>query len=357
MPVDVKRIREFRLARGLSQEELGSRIGVTRQTIATWEKGERKPSVAKLVTIARELGVPLDLFFEEARANNHALLFRADKPKALTADLRALLTKQARWYHELEVLAGETPAIPEFRPKAEYDPTFVEQVAREIRDWLGVEEGPLGNVLDLLERRGLKVILQGLPKEVSGFSAYNDKVGAVIFINESHVVERQRFTALHELGHLVFHRGEYNDPKQISGKNDPREKTTNHFAAAVLLPAEALKAELKGFEKRWLPIPLLIDLRLRYGVSVRTVLLRASDLGLITKKRAGQQIGQINKIYGKFSEPGGPLPQYQTLKRLERLVWKLVLEDKITLSRAAEVLNEPITDLRKRLRDWQGVPA
>jgi DNA-binding XRE family transcriptional regulator len=38
-------IRVCREQKGLSQEELGQKVGVTRQTIAAWEKNERAPSV------------------------------------------------------------------------------------------------------------------------------------------------------------------------------------------------------------------------------------------------------------------------------------------------------------------------
>jgi DNA-binding XRE family transcriptional regulator len=35
----VTRIRELRESAGLSQEALGERVGVTRQTVAAWERG------------------------------------------------------------------------------------------------------------------------------------------------------------------------------------------------------------------------------------------------------------------------------------------------------------------------------
>ncbi len=41
--LNVNSIRACREQVGLSQEELGQKIGVTRQTIAAWETGDRDP--------------------------------------------------------------------------------------------------------------------------------------------------------------------------------------------------------------------------------------------------------------------------------------------------------------------------
>jgi putative transcriptional regulator len=47
----------------MSQEELGSRIGVTRQTIAAIEAGKYSPSLETAFRIAHVFGVPIDAAF------------------------------------------------------------------------------------------------------------------------------------------------------------------------------------------------------------------------------------------------------------------------------------------------------
>lgn len=53
------RIRQLRIARGLSQEALAFDAGVAVNSIATIERGEANPSVAVLLAIARVLRVKL----------------------------------------------------------------------------------------------------------------------------------------------------------------------------------------------------------------------------------------------------------------------------------------------------------
>jgi len=50
----------LRRQRGWSQEELGSQIGVTRQTVSKWEMGQSTPELEKLVELSRLFGMSLD---------------------------------------------------------------------------------------------------------------------------------------------------------------------------------------------------------------------------------------------------------------------------------------------------------
>jgi Zn-dependent peptidase ImmA (M78 family) len=265
--------------------------------------------------------------------------------------LRALLSRRACDYAAVERILGQVPALPESRPLESYDPDVVEDVSRDVRAWVGIEEAPLHDALSLLEDKGLKVLLHPLPQEVSGFSAYTDELGGVIFVNESHPVERQFFTAFHELAHLIFHRREYKEPTGKLKRNDPREKAANHLAGAILLPKEALLRELRSYHDRWMPERLLIEMKLRYQVSMRTVLVRAEQAGLLSKKQTGQQIGAIDKKYGEHAEPV-ELPRSQIQTRLTRLVFAALMDERITTSRAAEIMGRPLAEVGEELTRW-----
>jgi putative transcriptional regulator len=63
MPVLCNRLKEVRLAKGLTQEALGERLGVTRQTIIAIERVKFVPSVKLALEIAAALDVPIDTLF------------------------------------------------------------------------------------------------------------------------------------------------------------------------------------------------------------------------------------------------------------------------------------------------------
>ncbi len=58
------RIRELRAERGVSQAELGRRVGVTRQTVNAIEGGKYSPSLEVAFKIARTLDLPLESVFD-----------------------------------------------------------------------------------------------------------------------------------------------------------------------------------------------------------------------------------------------------------------------------------------------------
>jgi len=348
---------------GLSQTELGEKVGVTRQTIAVWEKGERMPTLAQISRIAQALGVSTDIFLNPSRTEKGpTLLFRADDASALNLALRAHIQQKVQDYVELEQELKETPVLPPAYPLDEFEPAKVERIATQVRDFLGVEDAPLGDVISLLEDKGFKVILTPLPKTVSGFSAYTEEWGGVIVVNSIHAVERQYFTALHELAHLICHRKDYNG-QEVAAARDPREKIANRLAGAVLLSRDTMERELRGYQHIWIPEPVLANLKVRYSASMATILMRAKDLDMITARQAGQQMGKIKKLHDKDDqEPVKIQRQASTFDqkdiffpcdRLERLVYEAASKAFITRSRAAEILGKPLVDIRRNLKKWQ----
>src|ERR1700741_423848 len=59
-----KRIREARIARGFSQEDLGDAMSLTRSSVSLWEKGRSIPEEHNLRSLAELLDVSVDYLTE-----------------------------------------------------------------------------------------------------------------------------------------------------------------------------------------------------------------------------------------------------------------------------------------------------
>ncbi len=63
------RVRMRRISIGMSQEKLGDMLGLTFQQVQKYEKGTNRISVARLVDIAKILGVDIHFFFNGIKSN------------------------------------------------------------------------------------------------------------------------------------------------------------------------------------------------------------------------------------------------------------------------------------------------
>lgn len=85
------RIKNLRLDKGITQQELASMIGVTSVSIGNWEAGRKKPSVDALASLSDALDVSVDSLLN---TNSHLL----GRPDDLNRDEYMLITN----YRELD---------------------------------------------------------------------------------------------------------------------------------------------------------------------------------------------------------------------------------------------------------------
>jgi putative transcriptional regulator len=57
-------LRQHRLMSGMTQQELAERVGVTRQTVLSIEKGKYTPSVALALSLAEVFEVSVEALFQ-----------------------------------------------------------------------------------------------------------------------------------------------------------------------------------------------------------------------------------------------------------------------------------------------------
>ena len=60
-----QKLKEKRTALGLSQEQLAEQLGITRQTVANWEKGKTYPDIASVLKLSDLYSVSLDELLKE----------------------------------------------------------------------------------------------------------------------------------------------------------------------------------------------------------------------------------------------------------------------------------------------------
>lgn len=178
------------------------------------------------------------------------------------------------------------------------------EAAEQARQELGVAlNGPLPDILDLVEQgAGLPVTVLDLPAGISGaFGRHPDR--SFIFINSCHYPVRRRFTLAHEYGHYrLGHAGTVDPNSNIDRPRVKVEKDANAFAAAFLLPVQAIDAwvERNRIEPTQINLEAVVILAVYHHVSARVALYgleRARFLGDTKVKEFDQQITPPNRLH------------------------------------------------------------
>ena len=60
-----EKITELRKKNGISQEEFGAEIGVSRQAVSKWEMAQATPDLNKIMKISDFFGVPTDFLLKD----------------------------------------------------------------------------------------------------------------------------------------------------------------------------------------------------------------------------------------------------------------------------------------------------
>lgn len=66
----VNQLKLMRTRMGMTQEEVAEQVGVSRQAVAKWEKGETLPDIESCVHLADLFGVPLDMLVRGLKEEN-----------------------------------------------------------------------------------------------------------------------------------------------------------------------------------------------------------------------------------------------------------------------------------------------
>lgn len=339
-----QRIKNARVMRGYSLDELVKKMGniVSKQALSKYERGLMEPSGKVIFQLASALELKVDYFIRPLTTiENVEFRKKSSLPKMKEKQILEIVRDNAERYLELEQLLDiDFNFCNPIKDIVVQDDSDIEVVVRELRKswWVGMRE--LRNILELLEDKGIKIIEIDQNDKFDGLSAMvNNGEIPVVVINKNLSVERKRFTSMHELGHLLITFSEQCSDKDI-------EKLCHKFANAMLLPKQSLIEEI-GEKRKNVSIQELIAIKEQYGISIAAILLRLRDLSIISESYYKSLY--IRYITKNLNEDNlGRYSGIESSSRFDMLLFRAVSEEIITMSRAAELSNEKITDFRNK---------
>ena len=283
-----------RESRGLTQAELAELIGMSATNLSKIERSEIGINDEVVETIADKTHYPIYFFRQPGDIMPENLNYR--KREVVAQKLITPIHAQVNiWRKQIHFLttALEIPAL--MVPVMEVtDKQTPEKIAHKLRSLWKVETPIIDNLTALIEDHN--IITATFPfgtDRVDSRSILTDYKFPIIFLNESLLGDRQRFSLAYELGQLIMH------TFSIVGVERDVSREANVFAAEFLMPAKDIIHDFKG----GVTIPILGELKRKWKVSMIALLYRADHLGLITPNQKRYLIQQFNQLKLRRREP------------------------------------------------------
>lgn len=280
-----------REARGLAQNELAERIGMSPTNLSKIERGDVGISGEVLEAVATHTGYPPHFFLQEGAPVPENLAYR--KRQVVAQKLLTLITAQANILRQhvqflTRALSVKTPTLPVLKD------TTPDKAAARLRKLWGVEAPVIHNLTRLVEEQGIAVqSFDFRTGRVDSRSMLTDDGYPIIFLNKTLLGDRLRFSLAYELGQLVLHTFNPVDPARDIVSE------ANAFAAALLLPEKAVRHDLE----EGITMARLAELKKKWKVSMIALLYRADDLGLLTPNQKRYLLQQFNTAGIRRREP------------------------------------------------------
>lgn len=352
-----ERIKIARRKSGYSLRSLAVAIEgrVSAQMIGKYERNESTPSSATLVALADALQVPMEYLCDARGISLTGFEFRttANASRAERARIEAAALDWLDRYFQIEAVLELDDAqwqAPPGMPASLSRPEDAEGLAERLRGAWRLGIAPVANMTELLEGQGLRVLLIDSLDQFSGLTCVA-KLSAggrevpVVAVNRNHTLERRRFTLGHELAHRLIR------PRCLP--REDLEKAAMIFAGALLMPREHLLREV-GRRRRSLAYRELIDLKRIYRVSGAALLKRLRQLEVIRETTLRQAFRSFARGWRSEEteelEPSHERGRYERAMRFERLCYRGLAEDVISLIKVSNLLQKDTQEVIKNLR-------
>lgn len=305
---DPYRLKQARQLAMKTKQEVASDLRITPALVGQYESGVTIPRAEQIPGLAISLDVPREFFATgrpQATLESGDAFFRSLRSTSARQRAKAIAYTEQLWelVHAVEkrvrLPAVDLPGFVSGEVATGFIQADPEVAARELRKrWdLGVE--PVAHVVRTIEAHGIVCVLVPFAENeivrIDAFSTLSlSRPLIVMSPDRADDIHRHRFTAAHELGHLVLHGAQ-------SAGDPTLERQADRFASEFLMPASVMKTVLP----RRLDFGRLSRLSEEWGVSIKSLVYRSRELGFLSDPTARRAYIRLSQLAGE----GALVPQ------------------------------------------------
>jgi len=340
------RLKTARVINGMSMDDLCAKMNnlVSKQTISKYESGKMFPNSTNLIALANALNVKPDYLFRPFTVSLDRIEFRKKSKMGVKEEnsIKEKIRDQIERYIEIEEILGiDSNFVNPVKDNSVIAPSDVYPIVEEVKSLWKLGQDGIPYVIEMLEEHCVKVIEMDAPDTFDGLSGFVGNNKPIIVLNRKFPVERKRFTAMHELGHLMLNFDETLPQKDI-------ERFCNLFANEMLISQDVFRRIL-GVSRHDISLNELRAIQSNFGISVEAQMFKAKQLEIISDSR--YKYFCITKNQNPTFKEQVEKSTYHNEKsdRFTSLVYRALASELITFSKASVLLNVSISVVREQL--------
>jgi Zn-dependent peptidase ImmA (M78 family)/transcriptional regulator with XRE-family HTH domain len=324
-------------------ELLWAKVQMSHTTLVNYEKGRTVPPITALAALADFYARPINWFLESG-PTLEGIRYRCTPSRLKIRDRHVFEGLCLRWlevYLKVERHLGKplTPTLELSKIPPSLGP---HEMAKWVREELGIGKGPIWSIVDVLQAFGVRVM--EVPTELPIW-ALAAKLGPehVVTLNPLSPPDRCRLSAAHELGHILF-----GDCKSDEDEHGGMETRAYHFASLLLMPPNKLKEICRPRS-----MVTLVQAKEQFGISLAAMIYAARREGYLPESICKRLWIEFAKRGWKENEPGKV--RSDRALRFEQLIDAAMFRDKITLGGVAQIAGVREDELRGRIQSALGI--
>lgn len=366
------RLKSARIFTGLTISELADASGVSKQAISQFENGKTKPTLETLMRLMFVLKFPREYFYEkdsieDVQVGNtffRSLVSTSKKERMSQIEKTKYFSKVCDFLENyIDFPELNLPSVKDLidLPESNLDNpnTFerehIEQIAMSLRNYWGIGEEPITNIVFLLEKNGF--IMTSLATDSHKIDAFSQR--QMIRKKERYIIvlgdgkqsaSRRQFDTAHELGHMLLHNWNTDFNDIYLEEHRLIEQQADSFAGAFLLPSNAFKKDLHYPNN----LSFYIELKKKWKVSIQAMIVRAFHLEVINYNQYTYLMKQMNQKGLRKKEPLDDVlsvPQPMLIsKAIEMLLTNNVLKPREIIEAGGFSLSQEIVEYLLNLK-------
>ena len=282
-----KRLKTTRMYRAKTIDQLAQEAKINKKDIIAFEEEKYKPVVENVMKLSNTLRFPKEYFFEndDIRVLVENTHIRPESPIPRVEEIS--YKEKLIMTHKLISFIEGYIKFPEMNLPTNLNRNDdIETLATKVRRHWNLNDGPIGNMVTLLEINGIAISAINVDKKgATSFTQKQsvDKIGRYFISlgNDIKSATIRNYDLAYELAYIVANEA------SIQLKKFSKDE----FACAFLLPKETFWEDLNNVQE----LEDYVELKRKWIVPISTMILRAYDLGAINYKKYMYLMKEMDK--------------------------------------------------------------